>query len=115
MEADIFEMVVGLYRRWLGHEGHDIIGPPDTNGQLFCRACGRVLSDLTTDWNAMGRLMKAVHGANWTVETGSYPEGSHDCWVYLSYGFGDERRHVEMEDPSLPLAVCRAVAQIPED
>lgn len=105
MDADIFELNKRLYVRWLEHED-DVLGLESP--EAFVRYG---MADLTTDWNAMGELIAVVAAKGWEVQTCSYVTGKAYASV-CRYAPRPRREFIGFED-TLPLAVCRAVDQIP--
>ena len=113
MEDDIFELIRGLYVQWFGHEGHHF-ERGNGIGDIWCTSCDAVLVDPTTDWNAMGRLIAAVSARGWMVEMCYYPNGNGRAWASVSHIVSGVRIPFGDSADTLPLAVCRAVDQIPE-
>lgn len=112
MEADIFELNKRLYVRWLDHED-DVLGLESP--ESFVRYG---MADLTTDANATLRLIAAVlrDPRVGSVEMDVLKDPPYS-WVSI--------RDAELRgtgwsvtvdgEGTLPLAVCRAVDQIPEE
>lgn len=117
METDSVEMVIGLYQRWLGHEGHELVPDDEDEDEGFwCRTCLKQwppvinhLQNLRTDWNAMGRLIAAVEDATGYEVTMGGARGKKHAAIWGPHPIAYQ------QDDTLPIAVCRAVDQIPKE
>lgn len=111
MEADIFELNKRLYVRWLGHEGDELgLEARETFGRYG-------MADLTTDWNAMGELIAVVLGDPriGSVEMDVLKDPPCSWAAITDHELRSTGWSAQVDgEGTLPLAVCRAVDQIPE-
>lgn len=64
-----------------------------------------------TNWNHMGQVVAWLNGKGWNVHMGSIPNA---CWAGIVRTASVQPMEVEVEAPTLPVALCRAVVALKE-